>query len=216
MALPLCSTCEQKNIYNWKAYLLEILSIYITSQLYATLVTMDTATLPTCTRASLSFCSTSPNLCPSFSQSDCSCPSFVSRWPLDSESSQCSARDWPFSQQVPNTGARVLYSDFRFCSVCQWMHVQENQNATYYPIDTTEIVPCSQTSPVWTFVAQHMYQLNYTKCDVPYSGKFSPGKKFSKASANILCKKFARINFAQWASREILTRCILLNQHMVD
>ena len=147
MALPLRSTCEKKT---WKAYLLEIISFYITSWLYVTLVTMDTATVPTCTRASLNFCSTSPNLCPSFSQSDCSCPSLVSRWPLDSESSQCSARDWPFSQQVPNTGARVLYSDLRFCSMCQWMHVQENQN---YPIDTTEIVPCSQTSPVWTFVA---------------------------------------------------------------
>ena len=154
MALSLRSTCEKKNIYNWKAYLLEILSFYITSQLYVTRrLWMDTATVPTCTRASLSFCSTSPNLCPSFSQSDCSWPSFVSRWPLDSESSQCSARDWPFSQQVPNTGARVLYSDFRFCSVCQWMHVQENQNATYYPIDTTEIVLCSQNCLIWTFVA---------------------------------------------------------------
>ena len=84
---------------------------------YTTLVTMDTVTPPTCTRASLSFCSTSPNCCPSFSQSDCSCPSLDSKSPLDSESSQCSAKDWPFSQQVPNTGARVLYSDFRFCSV---------------------------------------------------------------------------------------------------
>ena len=146
---------------------------------------MDTTTVPTCTRASLSFCSTSPNLCPSFSQSDCSCPSLVSRWPLGSESSQCSARDWPFSQQVPNMGARVLYSDLRFCSVCQWIHVQENQN---YPIDTTEIVPCSQTSPVWTFVAQHMYQLNYTKCDVLYSGKFLPGKNFPK-QAPMYCAK---------------------------
>ena len=212
MALPLCSTCEQKNIYNWKAYLLEILSIYITSQLYATLVTMDTATLPTCTRASLSFCSTSPNLCPSFSQSDCNCPSLVSRSPLGSDSSQCSARDWPFSQQVPNTGARVLYSDFRFCSVCQWMHVQENQT---YPIDTTEIVPCLQNCLIWTFVAQHMYQLIIQSVMYRIARNFRQ-EKFSKASANILCKKFARINFAQWASREILTRCILLNQHVVD
>ena len=49
-----------------------------------------------------------------------------------------------------------------------------------------------------------------------YSGKFSPGKNFAKVNANVLHKKFIRFNFALRASGKILTRCILLNQHVID
>ena len=45
--------------------------------------------------------------------------------------------------------------------------------------------------------------------DIPYSGKFSPGKKFTKASASVLRKKIARFNFVirlSWISRQSLQR----------
>ena len=35
------------------------------------------------------------------------------------------------------------------------------------------------------------------ECQIPYSGKFSPGKNFAKARANVLQKKIARFIFAQ-------------------
>ena len=38
---------------------------------------------------------------------------------------------------------------------------------------------------------------------IPYSGKFSPGKNFAKARANVLQKKFVRFNFVQPGLGEI-------------
>ena len=58
-------------------------------------------------------------------------------------------------------------------------------------------LPCTATEMyyIWTTISSKREDCVMV-CKGTYSGKFSQGKKFAKASATVLRKKFARFNFA--------------------
>ena len=69
-----------------------------------------------CTRASVSLASTSPNSFPRLSQSVCNDSAVPSSLARGSPSSHTVEREWAWSKQVAQTGARLLYSVFSACN----------------------------------------------------------------------------------------------------
>ena len=86
------------------------------------------------------------------------------------------------------------------------------------PLLTTKEHPCNDYSD--SMPSKQLIGQTVCTTEPPVTLKSrSDGTQHSerhKASTNVLRKKFARFNFTLRASYEILTRCVLLNQHVVD